>query len=531
MISRREERDALKQFYSSKKAELLVMHGRHGVGKTHLIDSHFSSKKIYFLKINGEKNNSLSEQISLFFEKVYEIFGDERGGHDEPVKNWQQAFKIFTWIINNTANSFFGHARASGHPGKALKTLDFRMRGNDNKDKNSAFGKSVKILSKSKKIVIFFNELPWLHTKNSDLLPALEYFLSQHWGYDKRIKLIISGSDGAWILDKIINNKSGLGKYVSQILTLNSLNLKQTKKFLTLDRNGVFKLLPDKKIAEVYMVMGGVPQHLSMLPKAVTAMQIIEKSAFSRNNFILPEFEKLIVSLFDSPKIYLQILKTIAADPNGISQEIIFKKLPKVSKGIGGLTKLRALEEAGLIRSFIPIYHNRKGIFYKINDELALFYFFWLEPIKKQLSKSGVIKNYWQKLQTTPKWQKWAAQAFELIAHKHSAQIATRLNLPPDAISGSWRYEPTKIEQGAQIDLLFDCDKILVLCEIVYSSKPIMIDKEYAEKLRAKIAIFQKITRCQKSITLAFITFNGIKKTIYSEEMLMGFVTLKDLFK
>lgn len=128
----------------------------------------------------------------------------------------------------------------------------------------------------------------------------------------------------------------------------------------------------------------------------------------------------------------------------------------------------------------------------------------------------------------------WAGYAFESICYKHISQIRRALHISPTAIANGWRYVPTakSNEKGAQIDLLFDRDDdSITICEIKYTNEPFVINKNYAEILKNKISIFKEMTRTKKQIFIAMISANGIKDTMYSEEMIQGIVTLDDLFK
>jgi hypothetical protein len=195
---------------------------------------------------------------------------------------------------------------------------------------------------------------------------------------------------------------------------------------------------------------------------------------------------------------------------------------------------LKDLEEAGFIISFVPKWHKRKGKFYKIIDEYTLFYFYWIEPLKDDLLIKGMRKCYWEATQTGSAWQSWKGYAFEAICYKHLIQIGNTLNLSPRALPSTWRYAPkvgTK-EQGTQIDLLFDRDDdAITVCEIKFTTKPFVIDKQYANNLTNKVDIFKKITRTSKQIFITMISANGIKPTMYSEEIVSNVVTLEDLFK
>lgn len=148
------------------------------------------------------------------------------------------------------------------------------------------------------------DEFPWLATKRSGLLDALDYYWNRYWVNDRRIKLIICGSSSSWIVDKIINNKGGLHNRVTHKMQLDTFCLKETKDYLY--QSGI--KLTNKQVTQIYMMTGGVPFYLSHIEKGLSATQIIEKLAFSKNCLLLEEFDNLFSSLFDKPDIYIKRL-------------------------------------------------------------------------------------------------------------------------------------------------------------------------------------------------------------------------------
>jgi uncharacterized protein len=100
-------------------------------------------------------------------------------------------------------------------------------------------------------------------------------------------------------------------------------------------------------------------------------------------------------------------------------------------------------------------------------------------------------------------------------------------------LASPWRYTPRKIgiEKGVQIDLLFDRYDAISICEIKYTDKPFVIDKNYVDVLKQKIEIFKRISRTNKQIFLILISANGIKQTQYSKELVTRVITLENLFK
>lgn len=97
----------------------------------------------------------------------------------------------------------------------------------------------------------------------------------------------------------------------------------------------------------------------------------------------------------------------------------------------------------------------------------------------------------------------------------------------------AWRQTLPKgsKEQGAQIDLLFDrSDGAITICDAKYSDQKFTVDKPTAKNLANKIEVFEKHTNTRKEIFLALITTMGLKKSIWSEELINNVVTLDDLF-
>ena len=121
-----------------------------------------------------------------------------------------------------------------------------------------------------------------------------------------------------------------------------------------------------------------------------------------------------------------------------------------------------------------------------------------------------------------------------LILEMRISNIRKALDIEPGATVGTWRYIPKQKsgEQGAQIDLLFDRDdNAITICEIKYTDKPFNIDKSYAKKLLNKVEVYKKLSGTNKQIFIALISANGLKPSMYSEELISGIVTLVDLFE
>ncbi|MFA6038351.1 MAG: ATP-binding protein [Legionellales bacterium] len=483
LVGRLEESEVLESTYQSKQAEFLALYGRRRIGKTYLIQSFFAKKKDYFFSVTGQKKGTLKEQIRGFTSSLAQTF--YRGVEIKEQDNWYDSLDMLR---------------------RAIETAE-----------------------KDKKIILFFDEFPWMVGRKSRLLEGLEYFWNHYWSKDNRIKLIICGSSAAWIIRKIINQKGGLHNRITRKIQLKPFKLKEIELFL----NYKGAKLNHKQISEIYMVTGGVPYYLNSVEKGYSATEIIEKIAFSENGILFREFNNLFDSLFEEADSYVDLLRIVAKNRYGIEQSEIIKQSKYYSSGGTAVKKLNELAETGFLMKFKPHFHKKKGIFYRLIDEYTCFYLTWIEPIKDTLQKESLERGYWAHLRTTGAWYAWAGYSFESICYQHLPEIRKALGLNPTAIPDAWRYIPTKgtDELGAQIDLLFDrLDGAINLCEIKYTDQPYALDKSQAAQLRNKLKVFTKKTSTLKQIFLTLICASGVKPTLYSEEMIDRAVTLDDLF-
>ncbi len=484
LIGRQTEVRLLEKLFHSKKAEFLTLYGRRRVGKTYLIREFFSKQdNSLFFNVTGAQQGSLKEQLTHFTQQLGKIF---YGGYSFPVpKNWDEALQLLNTGIEKE--------------------------------------------DKKKKIILFFDELPWMATRNSRLLQRLDYFWNQHWSSDPRIKLIVCGSSASWIIHKIIKNRGGLHNRITQKIRLEPFSLSETKLYL----NELGIKLSDPHILQLYLLTGGVPYYLSHLKKGLSATQLIEDLAFTENGILREEFDNLFHSLFDEADDYIHLIKMIASKRYGIGQQELLKLMGSGSLGSAGKNRLEELEEAGFIISFIPYGHTRQGIYYRLIDEYTSFYLKWIEPSRKKLHAKSLSPGHGALLQHSTGWNSWAGYAFENVCYKHLSEIKQALSIGPDALADTWRYVPRahSSEQGAQIDLLFDrSDDSITLCEIKYTDEPFILTKSFVESLHRKRAIFKSRTRTRKHIFTALISVNGVKDNYYAADQLSQIITLSDLF-
>ena len=483
IIARKHEQKILQDVLTSSKSEFVALYGRRRVGKTYLIKTFFRQKDCVFFHTTGSNNETLLTQVKRFVAEIGDVFYSKT--ELKPRKNWEEAFDLLT--------------------------------------------KALELVPKGKKVVLFLDEFPWMATKRSRLIQALDYYWNRHWIDNKRLKLIICGSSASWIIKNIVNNKGGLHNRITKLIELRPFNLNGTKEFL--NYTGV--KLKDDHILQLYMTTGGIPHYLEQIKRGLSAAQNIDLLCFRKDGFLFKEFNNLFLSLFNEADIYLALVRIIAKHHYGISQADLFRQFGKNARGGAMVNRLKDLEDVGFIVSFVSYNHKQKGVHYRIFDEYILFYLCWIEPYVKTIQKLEERENYWNSKINSASWKSWSGYVFESVCYKHIANIRKTLKINADAKAGNWNFNPRKDpnENGAQIDLLFDrTDWAITICEIKYTNQPFTIDKQYAKELINKVEVFKKKTKTTKQIFIAMISANGLKSTIYSEELISNIVTLDDLF-
>jgi len=127
----------------------------------------------------------------------------------------------------------------------------------------------------------------------------------------------------------------------------------------------------------------------------------------------------------------------------------------------------------------------------------------------------------------------WSGFAFENVVRKHISQIKQALGINGIITQEyAWLFQGNSNQKGAQIDLVIDrSDNCINLLEIKFCDTELSIDKNYAEQLRQKIAIFKEQTPTKKNIFLTFLTTFGVKKNKYYLSLNSNQIKLENLFE
>lgn len=477
IFARERELKILERLYRSGKPEFLAVYGRRRVGKTFLIREFFKGKGLYF-SLTGIKGARISKQLRNFVEEFKRVFKPSKY---TPPKDWFEAFSQLR---------------------KAIETV----KGKD-------------------RLILFFDELPWLATPRSGFLEDLDHFWNNYVSGNPRVVMIVCGSAASWMIKKIIQNKGGLHGRLTAEMRLLPFSLQETEQFL--HQQGI--ALNRRAVVDIYMAIGGVPKYLSYVRKGQSALHTINHLCFGGP--LENEFDELYSSLFEHSHRHISIVKTLAKHPGGLTKVEIATKTG-LSAGGGMNLVLEELEQSGFILSIRNFGKQKKESRFRLMDEYSLFYLKWAAKAQEANLRAHNEK-FWINVSNSPLGLSWAGYAFEMLCLKHLPSIKEALGIAGVLTTASgWLYKPSKKQdKGTQIDLLIDrADNCINLCEIKYCNEEFTIDKACDKNLRDKKSLFNKYTKTKKSVFLTLITPYGIHNNSYCNTVDVS-LTLDALFK
>jgi len=466
IIGRKQEISRIQELYVSGKPEFVALYGRRRVGKTFLVRELLEEKFVFDLA--GLAKSGMKKQLLNFHYSLKKV-----AAQDFAVpSSWLEAFEQLIAFLET---------------------------------------------SQAKRKVIFIDEISWLDTQKSGFLTALEHFWNGWACSKKEIMLIVCGSATSWIINNLINNRGGLYNRITASIQLLPFTLNETELFLR-SKNIEWS---HYQIAEMYMIMGGIPFYLEKVKQGKSVAQNIDNLFFSRTGELKNEFSNLYASLFDHSEDYEKVVEVLSGNRSGLTRNEIVAKA-KMKSGYRITTILNNLEYSGFIRSYSQPKRKNEQIF-QLLDAFTLFHFHFLHK------KNSQAEQFWTNSLNTSQHNTWVGLSFEIACLLHTREIKKKLEvLGVQSAEYAWRSRNS--EPAVQIDLLIDrADNIVNLCEIKYANTQYAITKEYEEKLREKIEAFRQETAPRKAIHLLMLTTFGVKRNLYSN-IVQNEVTLDDLF-
>lgn len=478
-VGRTTERTLLSSAARLDRAALVAIYGRRRVGKTHLVRAHLQPLAGTYFEAIGQHATPKAVQLDNFRQQLESTFFEHRL---PALRDWREALALLGDGVEAAA------ARKPRAP-----------------------------------VVVFFDELPWMSTHRSGLLPAIDHLWNARLSKIPNLVWVLCGSAASFMLDRLINAKGGLHNRVTHRIRLEPFRLSEVREFLA--TRGVRR--GTKQVLELYMALGGVAQYLLQVPRGVSASQAVGQICFGQSGYLTDEFGRLFSSLFDDSGEHERLVRAAARKRGGISRDELISTAGVASGG--RLTRrLDELEAAGFLARFVPYGKRVRETSYRLIDEYSLFYLKWIDGAPPSTFGARGPK-YWLSKANSPAFRAWAGYAFEGVCLKHTAEIEAALGIDGMANEmGTWRYVPPAGSKslGSQVDLLFDRpDGIINLCEVKYATEEFKLTKSYAKELVTKAEVFKDRTKTKKEVVVTLITTYGLKRGLWNDEVIDSVVT------
>lgn len=471
IIGREIEIESLLRFYKSERSEFVAIYGRRRVGKTFLVDQVLGDKICF--SVSGAYKEPRKVQLQNFAIEIASRTGSKK---TKKLSTWTDAF----WELSQHLDAI----RKAG-----------------------------------KRQIIFIDELPWLDTPKSGFVRALDYFWNHYASKHSEIMLVVCGSATSWMVNNLINDKGGLHNRVTREIHMYPFTLNESERYL---KKAGFKW-PRYIIAQIYMIMGGVPYYMDMLNPDETFSENIDHIFFTQNAQLKSEYSRLYTSLFGRKEKYMSIISQLAKHKEGLTLSEIAKNLKLPQNG----SLSQALED--LVNCDFIRYYNvrgktiqKTGGLFQLVDMFTLFHFAFL-------TKKSTSEHYWTEKWSSQELSTWRGLAFERLCMAHIPQIKKTLRI--DGIYTeyfSWRSKES--EPQVQIDLIIErADRITHICEMKFSQENYSLSKKEYDNIRNRIGTYRNETGTKNGIIMTMMTTEGLAKSTYNS-IVDKTICLDDLF-
>lgn len=475
IIGRKQEIEELEHLYSSDRPEFVAVYGRRRVGKTFLIKQALKDKFTFMhtgvSPVDQEdERNRLKTQLESFY---FSLLSYGLEGYQQP-KSWLEAFFQLTQLLQKLDNG--------------------------------------------ERMVIFFDELPWMDTPRSRFISAFENFWNGWCSGRDNIMLIVCGSATSWMLKNLSQSKGGLYGRLTCEMKLSPFSLKECEEYFEHENIELSRY----DIVQSYMVFGGIPYYLSYFRKGYSFERNADMILFGDNPRLKDEFNRLFKAIFTNADDCRKIIRHLTKRNYGYTREEI-ADATGLPLGGGLSDTLKVLAESDFIVRYSP-YGKGAGEYYKLVDNFCLFWLKYVEP--NQTDSSFMNDNL-----TSDIMKSWSGVAFEQICWRHVPQIKHALGIGGVKTSiSAWNVEGDDTRRGAQVDLLImRDDNIVSLCEMKFTSSPYAVDKDEEQKMLYRVETLKETLTCKQKIHLTLITTYGLIQGKHTGKI-QKVVIMDDLF-
>lgn len=468
-IGRKQELKRLKELKTKSTASFVVVRGRRRIGKSRLIEE-FSKEFEHYYTFAGlppDENTTAKHQLDEFSRQLSREFKTAKVRFDD----WSDAF----WFI--------GERVQSG------------------------------------KILILFDEVSWMGSKDPTFLGKIKNFWDTQLKKNDDLIFVVCGSASSWIEKNILSHTGFVGR-ISYTLGLDELPLVDCNEFWPKNVSAYEKF-------KVLSITGGIPKYLEEIFPKKTAEENIQRLCFSKGGFLVDEFEQIFSDIFlRKTDYYKKIIKTLI---NGPKEQAEICALLGISRHGRIPEYLEELTLAGFI-SIDYAWDLRTGKDsrirqYRLSDNYLRFYLKYIEP-----SLSGIQRNTYQlnTIPSLPKWHSMIGLQFENVVLNNRSALYRLLEISLSDIvcENPYFQRKTSAQAGCQIDYMIQTKfNTLYICEIKFSKNPIGL--EVVREVQKKIDCLKRPKGF--SCRPVLIHVNGVTEDLFDEDYFADIIDFSQL--
>ena len=471
-IGRKAELADLKRFTQKTSASFIVVRGRRRIGKSRLVKE-FSKQfdSFYtFIGLPPEEDVTAASQLLEFSNQIAQQFNTAPAQYND----WSNAF----WALGDRI--------------------------------------------KSGKILILFDEISWMGSKDPTFLGKVKNFWDLHLKNNPNLIFIVCGSASAWIEKNILSSSGFLGR-ISYTLTLKELPLHECSLFW----GSKTKYVSAYEKLKILSVTGGIPKYLEEIDAKLSAEENIQNLCFKSGGFLVNEFNNIFSDLFlrDSTK-YREIVNTLVLGPkeaSEICQALDIEQTGRFSE------YLKELELSGFIKRdytwHVATGHDSKLTKYRLSDNYLRFYLKYIEKYRTKIDRNSfAVKS----LGSLPELSTIFGLQFENLVLNNRAEIHQALGLRSDEIvsENPFFQRATHKQPGCQIDYMIQTKfNTLYLCEMKFSKNIVGLEVIKDVKQKIKRLIIPK----SHTIRPVLIHANGVHEDVLEQDFFSAIIDIGKL--
>lgn len=413
-VGRKKELEILERLKLKNSSSLVVVWGRRRIGKSRLISEYLKKKKSWnFSGLPPSPHVTHQEQINVFISQMARNIGMP----ELKTSDWSEVF----WHLGNQAE-------------------------------------------KEPELIIFFDEISWMGSKDSNFLGYLKTEWDRSFSKHPKLILILCGSVSSWIEKNILSSTGFLGR-ISIKLEVKELLLSECNEFWSLQS----KRISSYEKLKVLSITGGVPKYLEEIVPGESAEKNISNLCFTPQGLLYREYDQIFSDLFSRrTPTFDKIIKTLADGPKSltdISSELTIDK--------SNLTDyLHELVTAGFVsEDFTWNIKNKKESNlkkFRLKDNYTRFYLNFILPNKGKI-QLGVFYN--NSLSNLSGWEVILGLQFENLVVNNVVKLCQIIGIDIQQVeqAGPFFQKKTEARPGCQIDLLVQTKfATLYLCEVKF---------------------------------------------------------------